>query len=358
MADPEIPAPEAPARPPQPGRLGLKDVAAAAGVSVKTVSNVLNDRPHISAATRQRVQEAVQRLDYRPNPAARMLKEGRTGIIALAVPDVELPYFAELASAVHRAAEQVGYTVLLDQTAGDPDQEMLVAKGFRGHLIDGLILSPIALQPEQLRECATDRPTVLIGERFYDARVDHINIDNVAAARTAVQHLIAQGRRRIAMLGDTDFYLGPVALRRQGYEQELADAGLPLDEELVLPGGRFRRQDGLQAVQRLVESGAEFDAVFAFNDTLALGAIRALADHGLRVPDDVAVVGFDDIEDGRYSCPRLTTIAPNKDQIAELAIRRLVGRLTGELPETADDPESADHLAATHRLIVRESSQP
>lgn len=344
MADPETPAP------PRPGRLSLKDVAARAGVSVKTVSNVLNDRPHISAATRRRVQDAVEQLDYQPNPAARLLKGGRTGIIALAVPDVELPYFAELASAVQRAAARVGYTVLLDQTGGDPEQELLVAKGFRAHLIDGMILSPIALQPEQLRECAMDRPTVLIGERFYDAPVDHITIDNVAAARAVVRHLLDQGRRRIAMIGENDFYLGPVELRRQGYAEELHAAGVDVDERLVQHAGRFRRIDGVDAVQRLVGAGTEFDAVFALNDTLALGAIRALTDNGLRVPEDVAVAGFDDIEDGRFSCPRLSTISPNKEQIAELAIRRLVGRLTGELTE------AEHHLPAAHRLVVRESS--
>lgn len=340
MADPESPA----------RRLGLKDVAALAGVSVKTVSNVLNDRPHISARTRRRVEDAVAQLDYRPNPAARLLKSGRTGILALAVPDVELPYFAELASAVQRAADRLGYTVLLDQTGGDADHELLVAKGFRAHLIDGLLLSPIALQPEQLRECATDRPTVLLGERFYDAEVDHIAIENVAAARTAVRHLLDRGRRRIAMIGEDDFYRGPITLRRQGYDEELAEEGIDVDPALVLRCGRFRPGDGMAAVQRLLASGAEFDAIFAFTDTLALGAIRALVDHGLRVPEDVSVVGFDDVAEGRYSCPRLTTIAPDKEQIGQLAITRLVGRLTGELAEPRG------YLPAEHELIVRESS--
>ncbi|MFC7343457.1 LacI family DNA-binding transcriptional regulator [Saccharopolyspora griseoalba] len=330
--------------------MSLKDVAARAGVSVKTVSNVLNDRPHISARTRERVQQAVQELDYRPHPAAKLLKNGRTGIIALAVPDIELPYFAELAGAVQRAAERFDRTVLLDQTGGDPDKELLVAKGFRAHLIDGLILSPLSLRPEQVRACASSRPTVLLGERFYDAEVDHIAIDNVAAGRQAVEHLLAQGRRRIAMIGEDDFYAGPVTLRKQGYAEALAAAGIPLDPALILHAGRFRRADGMRAMDELLAAGTPFDAVFAFNDTLALGAMRSLADHGLRVPEDVAVVGFDDIEEGRFSTPRLTTVSPDKDGIAELALSRLTGRLSGELTE---EPGFA---AAAHRLEVRESS--
>ncbi|GAA2343828.1 LacI family DNA-binding transcriptional regulator [Saccharopolyspora halophila] len=328
----------------------LKDVAARAGVSIKTVSNVLNDRPHISAGTRERVQQAVTELDYRPNPAAKLLKNARTGIIALAVPDIELPYFAELAAAVQRAAERIGRTVLLDQTGGDPEKELMAAKGFRAHLIDGLILSPLALQPEQLRECASSRPTVLLGERFYDAAVDHIAIDNITAGRQAVQHLLSRGFRRIAMIGEDDFYRGPVALRKQGYLEALTAAGIEPDPVLMRPAGHFRRFDGMRAMDELLAAGTPFDAVFAFNDTLALGAMRSLADHGLRVPEDLAVVGFDDIEEGRYSTPRLTTVSPDKTGIAELALERLAGRLSGDL--TAEP----GFVPAAHRLEVRESS--
>ncbi|WP_207922319.1 LacI family DNA-binding transcriptional regulator [Saccharopolyspora terrae] len=349
MPDPATPPPDS-AGPRRTAGLSLKDVASLAGVSTKTVSNVLNDRPHISAGTRRRVEEAIAELGYRPNPAARLLKQGRTGVIALAIPDIELPYFAELAAAVHRVAERFDYTVLLDQTGGDEDKERLVATGFRAHLIDGLILSPLSLQPEELLDCAARRPTVLLGERFYDVQVDHIAVDNVAAGRDAVRHLLSRGRERIAMIGEDEFYAGPAGLRKRGYVEALSEAGLDVDDDLVLSAGLFQRIDGMRATQRLLDSGTPFDAIFAFNDTLALGAIRCLHDHGLAVPDDVAVVGFDDVEEGRFSTPRLTTIAPDKEQIAELAVTRLMGRLRGDLD---DSPQL---FSTAHRLVVRESA--
>ncbi len=331
--------------------LKLKDVAELAGVSTKTVSNVLNDRPHISAHTRERVRQAVAELGYRPNPNARLLRKRRTAVIALAVPEIELQYFAELAAAIHRTAERRDYTVLLEQTGGDEERERRVAAGFRANLIDGLILSPLALPSEDVLAYAGRRPLVLLGERFYpDVPADHVAIDNVAASRAAVAHLIGQGRERIAVVGTQEAYRGPTDLRIQGYREALAQAGLPLRPELERTVGTLGRSDGAQAMTRLLDSGVEFDAVFCLTDLLALGALRELHDRSIRVPDDIAVAGFDDIEEGRFSVPRLTTISPDKQQIAELAVTHLLGRLDGEL----DEPPG--RITADFRLAVREST--
>lgn len=181
--------------------VSLKDVALRAGVSVKTVSNVVNDYPHVTPSTRRRVQQAIDELGYRPNLTARHLRKGRTGIITLAVPELGNPYFAEVAGAVIDAAARHELTVLLDHTAGLREKEVLVSQGFRSHVIDGLILSPIRLESEDLLTRPEGPPMVLLGEREYDAPYDHIMIDNVGAARTAVRHLLDIGRRRIAFLG-------------------------------------------------------------------------------------------------------------------------------------------------------------
>ena len=207
-------------------RVSLKDVAEHAGVSIKTVSNVVNNYPHVTPAMRARVQEAIDELGYRPNLTARHLRKGRTGIIALAVPELGNPYFAELAGAVIDAAAEHEFTVLLDHTRGDREQEVLVSQGFRAQVIDGLILSPLELEAEDLRARTDDVPLVLLGEREYDLPYDHIAIDNVAAARSAVRHLLSRGRSPDRLSGArTDSANRPAHLRLRGWREELTAAG-------------------------------------------------------------------------------------------------------------------------------------
>jgi DNA-binding LacI/PurR family transcriptional regulator len=331
----------------------LKDVAARAGVSVKTVSNVVNEYPFVTPDTRAKVQRALVELDYRPNLSARRLRGGRTGLIALALPELGQPYFAELAELIVQEAADHGWTVLIDQTRGDPDSERLVAEGIKAHLVDGLIVSPLALTPDDLDRRSDTTPLVLLGERLTDAPVDHVTIDNVAAARLATAHLIELGCRRIAAIGSQPRIPGgTAALRLKGYRQALRRAGIPTDRDLVAAAPHYHRGDGAAAMARLLDLDAPPDAVFCFNDVLALGAIRTALERGLRVPADLAVIGFDDIEDGRYHTPTLSTIAPDKQEIARLAITLLRRRINA--PRATDPTEAT----ATFALKQRESTVP
>jgi DNA-binding LacI/PurR family transcriptional regulator len=332
----------------------LSDVAERAGVSVKTVSNVVNGYVHVSRATRSRVDEALAELDYRPNLAARNLRRGRSGIVALALPELEVPYFAELARHVVEAARQRGWTVLIDQTDGQQDREELVMDGYGTHLMDGLILSPIASGATELSARRSIIPTVLLGERIYDGPDDHVSIDNVAAAATAVRHLIDLGRRRIAVVGrQSEASAQTARLREQGYREAVAAAGLPLDPELVVATDTFTRHEGSAAVDRLMALPVPPDALFCFNDLLALGVLRRLHELGARVPDDVAVVGVDDVEDSRYATPTLTTIRPDKTRIAQLAVELLADRIDDAATGTSRPPRE---LEAPYDLVVRESA--
>jgi LacI family repressor for deo operon, udp, cdd, tsx, nupC, and nupG len=330
----------------------LRDVAKQAGVSVKTVSNVVNDYEHVTDRTRQRVLRAIEELHYRPNAAARSLRTGRSGLIGLAVPELGIPYFSELAGLVIDAAAEQSWTVLVDQTNGLVERELLVSEGIRSHLLDGLIFSPLAMDAEQLARRQDDTPLVLLGERVFDGPADHVAIDNVAAARDATAHLVSLGRRRIAAIGDQRHVpTGRTAhLRLAGYRQALAEAGLPYDEELVLPADDYHRSDGARSMGRLLELAEPPDAVLCFADLLALGALRTLLAAGHRVPDDVALVGFDDIEDSRFSTPTLTTIRPDKQQIAQLAVSFLLSRSQ----EGLDAPPR--EVQAGYELVVREST--
>lgn len=346
-------------------RIRLQDVAERAGVSIKTVSNVVNGKGTITAATRERVQQALLDLQYRPNVAARHLRRGASGMIAVALPELTQPYFAEIASELVRAAKARHLTVLLTQTDGLAEAERTVSDGLEMPLMDGLIMSPLALNAEDLRHRLDPGPLVLLGEHVGDeSPFPHVAIDNRAAAYAATEHLIGLGRRRIAAIGakGTGQNATPAEtaeLRLDGYRAALADAGHAWDAALVEEVADFHRADGAAAMHRLLDLAEPPDAVFCFNDLLGLGALRALRDRGLSAPDDVAVIGIDDIEEGRFSTPSLSTVAPDKRRIAETAIdlllaaRSTTGPSTGPDASTRPEPVSA---VAGHRLVAREST--
>ncbi|UBU13101.1 LacI family DNA-binding transcriptional regulator [Nonomuraea gerenzanensis] len=329
----------------------LRDVAKLANVSIRTVSNVVNGYAPVSAELRARVQVALDQLDYRPNLIARNLKQGRTGMIAFVVPELDVPYFAELAREVIKAARAHGYVVMIDQTDGDGDREReLLGRDSRATMFDGLLLSPLSVSAEELRARGNRVPIVLLGEHIFNGSFPHVAIDNVAAARDATAHLLELGRRRVAAIGDQPYATGETAqLRTAGYRQAHARAGLGVDDALIVPTAHFHRRLGAEAMERLLALPEPPDAVFCYNDLLALGAIRALTRAGRRVPDDVAVVGVDDIEEGQYSTPSLTTVAPDKAELARRAVDTLLESIRGEI---GTPPE----IVVPHRLIVREST--
>jgi DNA-binding LacI/PurR family transcriptional regulator len=302
-------------------RTTLKDVAERVGVSAKTVSNVVNGTGWVTDDLKGRVRAAIDELGYRPNVSARNLRSGRSGMIAVALPDLSQPYFAELASDLVRAAQDRSITVLINQTDGREDAERRIAEGIDIPIMDGLILSPLALTAADLEHRVDSTPLILLGEHVGDTALPHVAVDNTAAARAAVEHLLARGRRRIAAIGAQQS--GPnetSVLRLSGYRAALEAAGIPFDPALVVTVDSYYRADGALAAQNLLDAGTEFDAVFAFNDLLALGAMHVLGSRGIRVPEDVAVIGFDDIEEARYSTPALTSVAPDTLALARTAI--------------------------------------
>lgn len=312
----------------------MHDVAELAGVSVKTVSNVINGYPHIRPVTKGRVEDAIDQLGYRVNITARSLRQGRTGMIGLALPELGLPYFAELAEMIIRVAEESGTLVLIEQTNATRAREIEALGSRVRHLTDGLIFSPLALSQDDVDMFDVDFPLVLLGERVFGGPTDHVTMDNVAGARAATEHLLALGRRRIAVIGaHPGEKVGTAALRVQGYREAMAAAGLPVDERLLAEAGAWHRSTGDAAMTRLLAEGVDFDAVFGLNDAVALGAMHVLRSHGKRVPEDVAVIGFDDIEEASYSAPTLTSVAPGVEQIARTAVEYLLQRIEGTAPE-------------------------
>ena len=333
-------------------RARLQDVAARAGVSIKTVSNVVRDQPQVHADTRARVRAAIAELGYRPHAVGRQLRSGRTGLLALALPEVDIPYYAELARHVVDAARERGLTVLVEQTRGTLEAERELLQAQQSGLVDGLLLDPIALSAEELDARRLDNPMVLLGEGPAPSSIDHVGIDDRAAAREATEHLLAGGRRRIAFLGDQPHArVATARLRQAGWAAALQAAGSPAADELALPVEEFTYADGARAVEQALAAGTGFDALLCPSDLLAVGALHALSVAGLDVPGDVAVVGFDDIALAPYTRPGLTSVRLDRRAIATTALDLLLERVAG-----ATGPGRTTLIP--HQLVVRGSSAP
>ncbi|HEY1093924.1 MAG TPA: LacI family DNA-binding transcriptional regulator [Glycomyces sp.] len=328
----------------------MSDVARLAGVSKMTVSNVVNNRPGVSDPVRRRVLEAVQQSGYRLNVNARTLKAGRTGVIGLAVPGVDQPYFGVLGENVIQAASAKGFHVAVEQTfAAEEGEANAIAQSHRLQF-DGLIISAVILDPRTQAHAWTDFPIVLLGERDFGQTLDHVGMDNEAGSRAATRHLIERGCRRIANVTGWSLEGVHVGSRRyHGYTEALKEAGIPVDPALVCLSG-MGLETGRRAVHDLHEAGVDFDGVVAVTDTVAQGVLRGLADLGLRCPEDVRVIGFDDITVAEFMTPSLSTINPGHRWMAEKAVELIAARL--------EDPGRPPEVhTAPFELKIRESTR-
>ncbi|MDT7845515.1 LacI family DNA-binding transcriptional regulator [Streptomyces justiciae] len=330
----------------------MQDVARAAGVSAMTVSNVINGHPKVSEATREKVLQAMARLDYRVNVSARNLRKGRTGTIGLAVPEVDSPYYGRLAAAIIAAAAPRGLRVAIEQTYALRDSELEALALSRNRLYDGLILSTVGMGPQDTEWLTMDHPVVILGERIFGGPVDHVAMPNVEASRAATLHLLERGCRRVAFVsGTVGEEVDVSSLRHTGYRQALEEAGLPQDPELHRRLTAFSMAEGARCARDMVESGLDFDGVFCVTDTVAMGVLRGLADAGVRVPEQVKVMGFDDVPESGFLVPSLSTVDPDHDTMAERAVSLLVRRIerTGARPE----PEE---FVSRFTVVAREST--
>ena len=331
-------------------RATLREVAERAGVSIKTVTNVMHQRPNVRPSTRERVQAAIDELDYHPNLSARNLALGRAGTIALVVPQLDMPYFASLAMHVLDVADSRGWFVLIVQTRGDVAAERRILSGAFPQRLDGVIFDPLRVSAAEIRDRSDATPLVLIGEGPHRGIADHVGIDNAAAGRVAVDHLAETGRRRLGMIGAS--LDGPATDRGGGFLDGVRAHGLSVAPGWVRPVASNTGEQGAAAVAAMLDdagTGPLPDGLFCATDWLALGAIRALTTRGIRVPEDIAVVGFDDIPYGRVSTPTLTTIASARDEIARAAVESLERQQSA----SAEQPRE---IQAGFRLVVREST--
>ncbi|RMF75049.1 MAG: LacI family transcriptional regulator [Alphaproteobacteria bacterium] len=332
----------------------IADLARLAGVSGATVSRALRDSPLVKRETRERIQALARHHGFRLNMRARQLRLKRTDTVAIylligerAGQPLSDPFLLELLGVIGEELAKSGYDLLLSRV--EPGSEWW-DELLHPHRFDGAIIFGQASDHERLNAIAGRAvPFVVWGGALPDRRYDLVGSDNVAGARAATAHLISCGCRRIAFLGDLGF--PEVALRWQGFAEAHRAAGLAVQEGLYHPT-RFTAEAGAAGVRDLLADGRSFDAVFAASDMIAIGAINALADAGRRVPEDVAVVGFDDIPLAAHLRPALTTVRQNVKAGGEALVALLLDRLRGQ---AAAEPRSV--LLPT-TLVVRQSSLP
>ncbi|WEV65020.1 LacI family DNA-binding transcriptional regulator [Bifidobacterium sp. ESL0764] len=333
-------------------KVTLPDVARLAGVSVASVSNYLNDYPHMSGKMKDKIRKAIDDLGYVVNAPARNLRSGRTGLITLSIPDLNQIYFAELAEEIIKAARKHGYGVIVESTGNNREREIASVHEMARHMTDGLILSPVKMSIEDAADLEGDFPLVLLGERLFLKTVPHIMIDNENAARSATKHLIDSGCKNIAVVGGTldHMDLSSRSLRTHGYLTMMRDSGEAFDPRLVRATGEWTSSNGALAVRQMYDEGIRPDGIFALNDLLALGVVSELREMRINVPNDVRVVGFDNIDEAQYAVPALTTVDPDRSSIAEHAVSIISEQARGNAPK------SETQLIVPSHLICRDSS--
>jgi DNA-binding LacI/PurR family transcriptional regulator len=328
----------------------IYDVARLAGVSTATVSRALNGTGQIAPATRATIEAAVEQLGYRPNTIARSLVTKSTQTIALLLPDITNPFYAALVSGIQQTALAQGWTMLLCTTESDAEREEHYLRVLRAKQVDGALVDGLVLPRDRIARFVEDGFPIVCLDRDIDSRsIPLVQVDNRLGGRIATRHLVDLGHTRIAHVTGAG-ELGISDERLAGYRDALTQARLPVDFQLV-EEGRFTDDGGHDAARRLLEREPDLTAIFAANDLSALGVMNAVAEAGRRVPDDVSVVGFDDLHLSAYTSPPLTTIRQPAVEIATLATEILIGLTRGQ------QAERMRHLLEPE-LVVRASTRP
>ncbi len=333
-------------------RLSIKDIARAANVSHPTVSRALSHSPLVKDETAERIRQIAASLGYRPSAVARSLATKKTKTIGVVVTTIADPFIADVVSGIEETANDHGYSVFLANSNANPDREVKVVHSFHERRVDGILVTASrvgALYVPLLSGLKI--PIVLINNQHPDEPDEFIYsvmIDNIKASTQVMKHLIGLGHKRIAYIGDQSGFQSDTE-RFAGYRQSLAFAGYPFLPELVVHGDG-KPEGGKQAMEKLLSLPTPPTAVFCYNDMSALGALRAIYRHGIKVPDDISIVGFDDLAIASYTSPLLTTVGQPKHQMGRMAMETMLKILSGV--------DSKTNIKVNGELIVRESTAP
>lgn len=327
--------------------VSIKDVAREAGVSIATVSRVLNDIDVVNDETKKKVLDAINKLSYRPNIVARSLKTQRTRTIGIIIPDISNQFYPEVVRGAEDVANIYNYNIMLCNTDLDPDKEMEYLHVLKEKMVDGALYMSNSLEPniiEVLNELQI--PTVLIETRDTENVFPSVTIDNVKAAFDAVNYLLSKGDKKIAYVGSHEDALNASALRFKGYKKALEDAGIEVNNDLISFGG-LKAQDGYEAADKILGK-SKFDAVFCASDDVAMGVINALREKNIGVPQDVDVIGFDNTYSSAIFYPKLTTVSQPTYDMGSVGMRMLIKIINKQKVET-------EHYVLDHTIVKRDS---
>lgn len=328
-------------------KFNIKDVAKKANVSISTVSRVINQSKPVRPKTMERVLEAIEELGYRPNAIARSLKVKHTQSIGIMVPDIANQFYPEVVRGIEDVANMYEYTIFLCNTDLDDDKELKYFSEMEEKQVDGLIFMGNILTDPLAREMKkAEMPVVLIGSDH--PGLPSVTIDNTLAAKKAVEYLLQKGHRRIAVITGKmkDPMMGRARLK--GYREALENAGIPWKSEWIVEGG-YRFKSGYEGAKRLLIMDERPTAIFVASDEMAIGAMRAILEKGLKIPDDIAVVGFDNVDMSGKVYPSLTTMAQPMYEMGAIGMRLLTKYLQGEEVQE-------DKVVMNFELVERESS--
>ncbi len=325
----------------------IKDVAREAGVSIATVSRVLNDVDVVNEETKKKVLEAINKLGYRPNIVARSLKTQKTRTIGIIIPDISSQFYPEIVRGAEDVANIYNYNIMLCNTDLDPEKEMEYLRVLREKMVDGVLYMSTSLESNILELInELQFPVVLVETASKAADIPSVSIDNEKAGFDGVDYLIKKGDKRIAYIGTHEDAENASALRYIGYKKALEDNSIGLNEDIVCFGG-LKAQDGYEAIANILQK-ENIDAVFCASDEIAMGAINALRDKGINVPGDVDVIGFDDIYSASIFYPKLTTVAQPMYDMGSVGMRMLIKIINKQEVEQKN-------YVLRHRIVERNS---
>jgi len=325
----------------------IQDVAKAAGVSVATVSRVINNSHAVTQSTREAVMSAIKMLNYQPNLLGRNLRRTETRRLLVLLPNIGNPFYARIVKGIEDVAHKNGYNVMLCNTDSDAERERMYLELLKSRLADGVIFMAPVLGKEGLTEIGHNFPVVQCCEYTEGAQVSHVSIDNYAAAYKVTRHLISAGHQRIGMISCRGAVVS-IMQRESGFKKALEDSGISFSEELVKYGD-YSFNSGLRAANQFVSMKERPTAIFAISDIMAIGALRSIRENNLKVPEDIAVAGFDNINFASMCYPTLTTISQPKYDMGCISMELLLQQIRGELKEPKD-------ILLEYEIIIREST--
>ena len=326
----------------------IRDVAKEAGVSISTVSRVIQGASNVLPETRARIEEAIKRLDYHPNRLAQQFRIQQTKNVLVIIPEIGNTFFSDILAGIESIAKKNNYAILLVDSHSDAVSEYRCYEMLSQKLVDGIITFSIGISKDDLRQLAKQYPIVIGCRYFADSNIANVTIDNIKATKDITSYMLNLGHQKICYLA------GPEEMpiyqdRLKGFYQAFDERGLSPDKAMAI-NCNASVKGGYDAMASVInDAGAKFTAVVASGDTMAIGAIRALNDHGFKVPEDIGVAGFDDIELSALFSPTLTTVRQPKYQIGVRSMEKLLDLINGTVPVSSRD-------ILNYELIIRDSS--